>query len=248
MYTVYGGSIDFLYSALGIFTHSNELDMDPLAAQTPRTQRRSEEEQEQNVMEMLFQEGRLEEMVYHDLVLMGEQFTNWKPYKHPLYGEIEIGGFKKFSRRVPPFFKLAETCHRNAAFCLYHADQLARLDFEKAEVAKLKSGLYQVDVTIGNSRVTPSMAAVAVQKKLHRADKLIVKAGQVRLLAAGQISDRFQGRTRKIKTQRDFLWVENGVPGFGRVELRLLIQGSGPVEFIYDSLKGGFKTKSATLQ
>jgi len=250
MYTVYGGSVDFLYSTLGIFTHSNELDMDPLADQTARRPRRGgeEEEQEEDVMAMLFQEGRLEEMVYHDLVLMGEQFTSWKPYKHPVYGEIEIGGFKKFSRRVPPLFKLAETCHRNAAFCLYHADQLARLDFEKIEVVKLKADLFQVDITIGNSRVTPSMAAVAVQKKLHRADKLAVRGNNARLVGAGQIVDRFLGRTRKIKTEPDFLWVENGVPGFGRVELRLLVRGGGQVEFVYDSLKGGHKTKSAILE
>lgn len=249
MYTVYGGSVDFLYNTLGIYTHSNELDMDPLARQTPSPSRRGEQEEErEDVMAMLFQEGRLEEMVYHDLVLMGEQFSDWKPYVHPLYGEVEIGGLRKFSRRVPPFFKLAETCHRNAAFCLYHADQLARLTFEKAEVKKLKGDLFQVDVTIGNSRVTPSISGVAVQKKLHRTDRLTVKGKTAHLVGAGQIVDRFQGRTRKLKTGPGFLWVENGVPGFGRIELRLLVQGSGQVELVYDSLKGGYHTKTIRLE
>ncbi|MEW5900590.1 MAG: M14 family metallopeptidase, partial [Acidobacteriota bacterium] len=172
MYTVYGGSIDFLYSALGIFTFSNELDMDPVSAPAPRRRGEEQEEESEDVRMMLFQQGRLEEMVYHDLVLMGEQFTDWKPYQHPLYGEIEIGGVKKFGRRVPPLFRLAETSHRNAAFCLYHADQLARLEIEKAEVTRIKDGLYQVDLTVSNSRVTPSLAAVTVQKKLHRPDQL----------------------------------------------------------------------------
>ncbi|MBM3284677.1 MAG: hypothetical protein FJY81_02290, partial [Candidatus Aminicenantes bacterium] len=36
MYTVYGGSIDYLYAVLGIFTFSNELDMDPLTEQRQR--------------------------------------------------------------------------------------------------------------------------------------------------------------------------------------------------------------------
>jgi hypothetical protein len=49
---------------------------------------------------------------------------------------------------------------------------LARLEIEKAEVPKLKDGFFQVGVTIKNNRVTPSMAAVAVQKKLHRPDGL----------------------------------------------------------------------------
>ena len=29
LYTVYGGTIDFTQSGLGIYTYSNELDMDP---------------------------------------------------------------------------------------------------------------------------------------------------------------------------------------------------------------------------
>lgn len=246
MYTVYGGSIDFLYAVLGIFTFSNELDMDPLAEERQRRPRAGEEEDE-DVMAMLFQEGRLEEMVYHDLVLLGEQFSDWKPYRHPLYGDIEIGGVKKFGRRVPPLFKLAETCHRNAAFCLYHADQLARLEVEKAEVQKVNDDLFQVDVTVANSRVTPSMTAVAAQNKLHRADLFKVAGFKVELVAAGQIIDRFRGLTRKVKVRDNAFWVEGGMPGFGRLDFRLLVKGAGKVELVYDSLKGGTKRKAIVL-
>jgi hypothetical protein len=248
MYTVYGGSLDFFYGTLGIFTFTNELDLDPLAAQSPRRTSGSEEEEGQDVRTVLFQEGRLEEMVYQDLVLLGEQFSDWKPYQHPLYGDIEIGGIKKFGRRVPPLFKLAETCHRNAAFCFYHADQLPRLDLEKVEVTKIKGDLYQVDVTVANSRVTPTISAVAAQKKIHRADRLSLTGSKAELLAAGQLTDKFRGLTRKIKTQKNSFWVGNGVPGFGRLEVRLVVKGAGSVEFAYDSLKGGYKTKSVMLQ
>jgi hypothetical protein len=248
MYTVYGGSIDFLYSALGIFTFSNELDVDPVS--TPAQRRRGEEQEEEaeDVRVMLFQEGRLEEMIYQDLVLMGEYFAEWKPYKHPLYGEIEIGGVKKFGRRVPALFRLAETCHRNAAFCLYHADQLARLEIEKPEVKKIRDGLYEVDLAVSNTRVTPSVASVAVQKKLHRPDKLSVSGPRIELVAAGTLTDKFRGLTRKIKTQGNSLWIENGVPGFGCLELRLILRGGGQAELSYDSLKGGFKTRTVELK
>jgi hypothetical protein len=193
LYTVYGGSIDFLYSALGIFTFSNELDLP--AVEQPERRRGGEEqaEDEEEAEAMMFMAGaRPEEMVYHDLVLMGEQWSDWKPYRHPLYGDVEIGGVKKFGERVPPLFRLAETCHRNAAFCLYHADQLSRLEIEKAEVTRIENGLFQVDVTIRNSRVTPSVAAVAVQKKLHRADSLRLSGSKAELIAAGQVVDRFR--------------------------------------------------------
>jgi hypothetical protein len=247
MYTVYGGSIDFLYSTLGIFTFSNELDVDPVSAMTPRRKAGGEEEEE-DVMATLFQEGRLDEMLYHDFVLMGEHYSPWKPYKHPLYGEIEIGGIKKFGRRVPALFKLAETCHRNAAFCLYHADQLPRLEIEKAEVSKLDGSLYQIDVTVANSRVTPSIAAVAVQRKLHRSDRLKVEGKNAEIVAAGFLTDKFRSLTRPIKSHKDFIWVESGVPSFGRAELRLIVKGKDTIKIIYDSLKGGLKTKSVNLE
>ncbi len=252
MYTVYGGSIDFLYSALGIYTYSNELDMSPTFVyqleeeQEEEARRRERESEELTRYRSLIQ--RLNEMFYHDYVLLGEQYTKWKPYKHPLYGDIEIGGEKKFASRVPPFFKLAETCHRNAAFCLYHADQLPRLKFNTVKVKKLKNNLFQVDVIIENTRVTPSISAIAKQKKLHRIDRFKVEGTNVKLLAAGRLTDRFRGITQKIKVHKNFIWVDSGISSFGNMSFRLLVKGSGKAKLVYDSLKGGYYTKAVNLK
>lgn len=244
MYTVYGGTIDFIYNVLGAFTFSNELDPDPLEAQR---QRQSREEETPDVRAMLGQMGRLEEMEYHDLVLLGEHFTSWKAYKHPLYGEIEIGGVKKFGRRVPPTFKLAETCHRNAAFCFYHADQLPRLEITKAEIKKISETLYQLDLSVANTRITPSISAVAIQNKLHRPDEVRLEGKKVKIVAAGYLVDEFRGLTGPIKVRQNRLLIETGVPGFGRINLRLLVEAKGQAEIIYDSLKGGLKRKNLSF-
>lgn len=251
MYTVYGGSIDFLYSTLGIYTFSNELDMSPTFVYTLTGEREAEAREVQKDEELARWRSymqMLNEMFYHDYVLLGEQYSEWKPYKHPLFGDVEIGGTKKFGSRVPPFFKLAETCHRNAAFCLYHADQLPRLTFNKVEVANLKSDLYQVDLIVENTRVTPTISGVAQQKKIHRADRLKVEGNNVKLVAAGFLFDRFRGLTQKVKVNKDFIWVESGVPSFGRVSYRLLVKGSGSMNLVYDSLKGGYYTKAVELK
>ena len=252
MYTVYGGSIDFLFSALGIYTHSNELDMSPtfvyqLTGEREEEARRRERESEELARYRSLLRG-LNEMFYHDYVLLGEQYTEWKPYKHPLFGDIEIGGQKKFASRVPPFFKLAETCHRNAAFCLYHADQLPRLKFNTVEVKKLKNNLFQVDVIMENTRVTPSISAVARQKKIHRTDQFKVEGTNVKLLAAGRLTDRFRGITQKIKVHKDSIWVDSGIPSFGKMSFRLLVKGRGKAKLVYDSLKGGYYTKAVYLK
>lgn len=248
LYTVYGGSIDFLYSVLGIYTFSNELDMDPSFFFPTRRQESGEQEENEELRRMRSLAQRLEEMTYHDLVLLGEQFSDWTPYKHPLYGDVEIGGVKIYGTRVPPLFQLADTCHRNAAFCLFHADQLPRLAFDKLAVKKLERNIYQLDISVKNTRVTPSISGVAREKKLHRADRIKVEGKDVRLLASGQLTDRFRGITRKVKTREDFIWIEPGVPSFGKVDYRLLVKGKGSIKLIYDSLKGGYLSKTVTLK
>jgi hypothetical protein len=68
-------------------------------------------------------------------------------------------------------------------------------------VKKLERNIYQVDISVKNSRVTPSISAIASQKKLHRADRIKVEGKDVRLLASGQLTDRFRGITRKVMNQ-----------------------------------------------
>jgi hypothetical protein len=143
---------------------------------------------------------------------------------------------------------LADTCHRNAAFCFYHADQLPRLEFEGVKIKKLEKDLFQVDVSVKNTRVTPTMSAMAVQNKLHRADQFKIEGQNIKLVAAGRLFDQYRGITGKVKTRDNSIWVENGVPSFGRVEYRFLVQGKGSVKLVYDSLKGGYYTKSVTLK
>lgn len=242
LYTVYGGTVDFLYNVVGAYTFTNELDFpqaQPLYPPTMTERFQTQDESGQPGSWMMGFPSAVEEMAYHDLVLMGEMLTDWKPYDHPQFGEIEIGGIKKFGRRVPALFRLAETCHRNAAFTLYHADQLARLAFEDVKISKLPDGFFQVDVRVVNDRVTPSMSAIAVQKKLHRPDRLAVEAKKAGLVAAGRITDEFRGLTQELRVRDNAFSVENGIPGFGQVPFRLLIRGSGEVRLVYDSLKGG---------
>lgn len=248
LYTVFGGSIDFLNNVLGVYTFSNELDMSPTFSFPVGGEESEGVEVDEEIQRMRDYAQRIAIMTYHDLVLLGEHYVEWKPYKHPLYGDVEIGGMTIYGNRVPPHFQLADTCHRNAAFCFYHADQLPRLEFEGVKIKKLEKDLFQVDVSVKNTRVTPTISAIAVQNKLHRSDRFKIEGQNIKLIAAGRLYDEYRGITGKVKTRENSIRVENGVPSFGRVEYRFLVQGKGSIKLIYDSLKGGYYTKSATLK
>ena len=247
LYTVYGGSIDFFVNVLGAFTFSNELDMSPTFSFPIGSEQENELEQDPEMIRMRAILEQVRQMEYHDLVLLGEHYMDWTPYTHPLYGEIEIGGMTKFGSRVPSLFQLPDTCHRNAAFCFYHADQLPHLNFEKIQVKKIDKDLYQIDVAITNTRVTPTISSLAVQKKIHRADRFKID-GTASLRAAGILTDKYRGTTQKIDTRDDSVWITSGVSSFGTLNLRLLVKGKGEIELIYDSLKGGTYTTTVTLK
>lgn len=247
LYTVYGGSIDFFVNILGAYTFSNELDMSPTFSFPIGDEQDAEVQQDPEMIRMRSMLDQLNLMDYHDLVLLGEHYADWTPYTHPLYGEIEIGGMTKFGSRVPPSFQLSDTCHRNAAFCFYHADQLPRLIFEKVQVKKLDKDLFQIDLAITNTRVTPTMSSLAIQKKIHRADRFKID-GEARLRAAGFVTDKYREITQKVETRDESVWITSGVSSFGTINLRLLVKGKGEIELIYDSLKGGTYTTTATLK
>ncbi len=244
LYTVYGGTVDFLYANLGIFTFSNELDTDLVEEITPKKPEGGEEEGPIR----FFPRDTKEKMIFHDNVLMGEQYTPWKAYKHPLYGDVEIGGVRKFGERVPPLFKLAETCHRNAAFVLYHAAEMPAPAFEDVSVRKLDGGAYQVDFAVANVRLMPTISAQATSQKLHRPDRIWVGGKATELLAVGEMQNRFLNQTRSAKTVKNAFDVAGGIPGHGRKEFRLLVKGSGLLTLTYDSLKGGFTEKTFELK
>ena len=83
---------------------------------------------------------------------------------------------------------------------------------------------------------------------MHRVDRFMIANKNVKLLAAGKLTDRFRNITQKIKTNKNFFWVERGIPGFGKADFRLLVQGKGDINLIYDSLKGGYHTKVISLK
>nr|MBC7611313.1 hypothetical protein [Pseudopedobacter sp.] len=61
-------------------------------------------------------------------LLFKDAFVVWKPFKHPQYGDIEIGSFKKNYGRVHPGFLLESDAHRNMVFTIYHVCQTPKLE------------------------------------------------------------------------------------------------------------------------
>lgn len=230
LYTVYGGSIDYFYRLLGIYSFTNELN---LSAESGRSW--SEEEDAK------------ENLKFDDHLRMGDGFNEWTTVNHPTYGEIEVGGWTKFTQRIPPPWKLEETCHRNAAFTIFHAENMPLLRFRAVKVEKLEGDLFKVSATVVNEKPIPTRSAQAVQNKLGLPDFARLKGEDVEIVAAGIVRDKYRDLVDHQKNDISDLRVQS-LRGMGEVILQWIVRGNGKAKIIYDSQKGGFIEKEIELR
>ena len=227
LYTAYGGTTDHFYGRHGAVAFSNELN---------------------GPQQDLNKDGRVTEdetMRFNDLLTQGRMFVDWKPFKHPQYGDIEIGSYRHNTGRPPEGFLLEEECHRNVAFVLFHAHHLPKLSIGEPAVTKMGDNLWRLYVPVLNERAIPSMTEIARQLKLHRPDVATVDGARV--VASGIARDPLLHRIDYQEKRPERLLVY-GVPGLATQNLYFLVEGRGEITVHYDSLKAGKFSRKVALR
>lgn len=227
LYTVHGGTTDHFYNLMGAVAFTNEMYNPP-----------ADFDKDGNITEE-------ELMRFNDNLSLGRQWVDWKPYNHPQYGPIEVGGWKRDVGRVPEGWALEDETHRNSSFVLFHAYHLPRLSIGEVTVKKVGDRLWRLEVPVLNDRAIPSMLAVAAQGKLHRQDVASVAGGKV--ISSGVIDNAFLDRV-SLQTKRPERLMVPGVDGLSTRQLFFLVEGTGEVTVTYDSLKGGKVSKKVALR
>ncbi|MCP4157909.1 MAG: hypothetical protein GY757_59920, partial [bacterium] len=129
LYSTYGSSAEWMGMVQGAYAFTGELFTH--GRHLFRTQK--EREKGKNVEESFFfpnSQKRLEMMKFSDHLTHGELLKPWKPFKHPTYGDIEIGGWVKMSLRLPPPFMLKDLVHRNASTVIFSARNTPEIKME----------------------------------------------------------------------------------------------------------------------
>jgi hypothetical protein len=110
----------------------------------------------------------------------GLGFFEWKAAKHPVYGDIEIGGFDpKFLSQNPPAKHLEPWIKNEAMFNIAMIKYLPELSWENVEVKKVKSykadsADYQVKVSYKNNGKLPTALKQAFLVKIVKEDKIVL--------------------------------------------------------------------------
>ena len=241
LYSVHGGFVNWTYEHLGIFSFTNELWNDeqlltarPAPSTTDEATRDRAEARKQAQLDQLFANDRL----------LFDAYRPWRPFQHPLYGAIEIGGSVKQTDRVPPSFMIEELCHRNAAFCIHHADQMPMVSFDEIRAEKMGDDLFAVTATLRNARTIPSISGQAARRKIGLSDTLSIAGDGLEVLGGGTLLNRDTGEVRAVTKNPAEIKLEDGV-GSQVVRIRWYVKGTGQAKLTYTSQKAG--TKEATI-
>lgn len=228
LYATYGDFTDFTYDAFGAFGFVGELFQ-----RETETYGAKQEAPEEGFGRRENYPRERELLQFNDHLAHGSLFKEWTPYKHPVYGDIEIGGWIKYSSRMPHTFMLPDLVHRNASAVLYAASQTPEVSLEVFKTEKIGKTLNRVYVRLRNSNAISTMTAQAIKTKIYPQDMLKVTGAKV--LAGGKLNNEYTAdiQFKDHKPEVQFLTV----PGYATVEYAFIIEGKGNVEFSYESRK-----------
>jgi hypothetical protein len=215
MYTVYGGELDWWHGAMGCFVFSNELWNNYL---------------------MFYDTAYTDQYEFDRLLLFEDSFIPWQKIIHPVYGEVEIGGFSKMFGRTHPGFLLETDAHRNAAFCIYNSYQSPKLEITNIKTRKIEGGLNEVTATVVNRRMIPTHSATNMRYKIDPPDYVYLEGGKV---IAGMIVENADlNRTTEQKKNPERMEIQN-IAGYQQVDLKWIVKGGNKFTVKVESVKGG---------
>ena len=242
LYSTYGDFTDFTDKLIGSYSMVGEL-FQPETETYDGTMKRSEEERSGNADPTA---GERQRLLFDDNVNQGELFREWKPYRHPLYGNIEIGGWTKMSSRLPHPFMLQDLVHRNASSVIFAARQTPKITMDVFEVKKAGGDLWSVRVRLVNSGAIPSVTYETVKNKLYPVDKLTVAGNNARVVAGGVLTNAWMNLVSYKEYRPEVQMCQ--VPGLGKVEYQFLVSGKGDIEIKYESRKAGSISRTVALK
>ena len=181
-----------------------------------------------------------ERLKYYHLVDFGANFVMWKAFKHPVYGNSELCGWRKMTNQLSPSDTLPELYHQNTAFTVFHTEQMPKISIPKTEIQKLGKSTHRIYVTVANSGAIPTISQQVAKNHIFRPDLLTIRGKNLMIISAARVRrDRWLNHLLPIKHRPARLLLSNGIPGLSSITYQWIASGKGKVAITLDCLKGG---------
>ncbi len=253
LYETYGDSLGWMTRVVGAFGFVAEvfmLEQESFKSMKEKKQPLPGSEGEEGGHRFFYHDPGFEKerLKFNDNLAQGELFAPWKPFNHPYYGDIEIGGWTKLSTRISHPFMLKDLVHRQVSAILFSAKHTPEVSLQVFEIEKTGENLFRVRTRLANATAIPSMSRFAAMKKIYPPDMLTVSGSGVKVTAGGSIVDVYTDQVvyKEFRPEIQFL----SVPGFDKVEHQFLISAAAgaQVTLTYTSRHAGKISKTISLQ
>ena len=143
---------------------------------------------------------------YNDKELLVSRFQEWTKVNHPVYGEVEVGGWDgKFFRQNPPPELLEEWAEKEARFNLMLASSLPDVEMHDPDI-KEKNGEFTIEIEVENKGYLPTALKQALLVKIVRQDRIELEfpAGMLprRTEERGRFRGMYGGREMRPQQQQ----------------------------------------------
>jgi hypothetical protein len=244
LYPTNGDFTDFTDNLVGTYSFVGELTAENSETYSGKPINPSDQGQGRENRDSRNTEDR-ERLQFNDNVAQGTLYLPWKKYTHPVYGEIEIGGWVKMSSRLPHPFMLQDMVHRVGSAVIFSASQTPEINCTISGKKSMGNNLYQVTVTLSNQKAMPSMTYQSIKNNLYPKDILRVKGANIKVVSGGLLTDPYNNLVMYKAYKPEIQFCQ--VPGFGKVEYRFIVSGKGKLEVEYESRKAGKRNTQIDL-
>lgn len=100
-------------------------------------------------------------LAFSDKELAGKGFVEWKGFKHPVLGEVEIGGFAPYADSTPPPAMIEGLLKGQVPWVFEVAKKMPHIRIASAEAKSLGAGVYEIKVRVENAGLLPYPTAMA---------------------------------------------------------------------------------------
>lgn len=124
-------------------------------------------------------------LAFSDEVLGGAGFVDWKPFKHPDLGEVEIGGFTPYADINPPAEMMDSLLKLHVPFVFELVKKMPDLVISEVKTEERGAGIYSLEIWVENNGFLPFCTQMGKRNKIP-APAIITLEGEALELLSGK--------------------------------------------------------------
>ncbi len=189
-----------------------------------------------------------EQMARNDREFGGKHFVNWRPFKHPQYGDVEIGGWIQFSVSNPPADIMeAQMLIPNMRFILYHASTMPLVRVSDVKVTP-QEGVSRISATIENQGLLPTnVTEQAIRAGIARPVTAKIDLGPGVSLVSGSPTATLGHLGGTPPVVKEYTFGSQAFGGANRRTAEWIVSGKGEVTVTVVSQKAGTHATRVTV-